>query len=556
MTKVLLTTIFRPFSKPGKFNREEDEKFLDYFSNRLTRESGPYVLHDNHPTVAPHMIAANIDADVTVLETPTLDEYKAELSKGYDVVGISFLVLHFPKMVHMVALARHLAPKAKVVLGGFGTALYGLDRLDVDGVCQGEGVRYMRDFLGQERDAPIVHPILTFDIRLRLGVQFPELPKTRFGVIVNGFGCPHACEFCSTSAYFGKRHLPFVTSGPALYETMARYDRERNIRDFIIYEEDFYLYKKYIEQYMRRFHEQPAPYSFGCYATIFALSKYDVEDLVKTGLSHVWIGVESADSPFKKSSGRPIEAIFDDLQKYGVTTTGSIIAGLDHHKRDNLDIEFDHLASLYPSTVQISNLIAGPGTPLRTRLEKEGRLLDKDLVESHLYSDTIFHPEFGRGELRQLIYQGYEHIYQKIGPSLYRMLATWFRGFDTMDGSPDAMLQMRADILKPRIKALALLFIDTAKFLPNDRIRAEVGELLDRLVDRLGPWSAKELFFARQVRTVFDKEEERLERDGAHVYEPATRVTRYRNRNDRMRPTTQTTDVLKDHDLETADALH
>src|SRR5205823_6635002 len=126
-----------------------------------------------------------------------------------------------------------------------------------------------------------------------------------------------------------------------------------------------------------------------------------------------WVGVESVDSPFHKSNGRPIAELFDELQHYGVTTTGSIIAGLDYHTRQNLPREFEHLASLFPSTVQISNLIAGPLTGLRERLEKEGRLLpDVDIRDSHLYSDMVAHPEFGRGELREWIFRGYDYVYE------------------------------------------------------------------------------------------------------------------------------------------------
>ncbi len=526
--RILMTSIFRPFSVPNKFNLPGDEQFLDYFSNRLTREPGLFVLHDNHPTVAPHMMASNVEADVTVMETPTLEEFREELKKNYDILGISFLTLHFPKLVHMITLARKLAPATRIIIGGFGTALHDLARLEIDGICEGEGVAYLRNFLGESTDQRVDHPLLTVDTRLRVAVQYPGLGSSRSGIIVNGFGCPHACEFCATSAYFGKRHVPFVATGSHLYDLMAHYDRSLGVRDFIIYEEDFFLYRRQIVEYLQAFEQRPAPYSFACYSTVKALTQFPIRDLVRAGLSHVWIGVESVESPFNKSVGRPIEELFDELQFYGVTTTGSIIAGMDHHSRANLAREFEHLASLFPSTVQISNLIASPKTDLRDRLEREGRLLpDVDIREAHLYSDIVSHPEFSRGELRGWIFRGYDHIYETIGPSLYRILQTWFRGWTALSTDADRLLKLRAEVLARRIRALAPVLLETSEFLPNDEIRSRVAALLSGIRSQMGDWSVAERAGASRIRYVFERERLRRQQEGPHIYEPETRVSYY-----------------------------
>jgi hypothetical protein len=526
--RVLFTTIFRPFSTPGKYNIAGDEKFLDYFSNRLTREPGMYPLHDTHPTVAPHLIAANLDADTVVLEVPTIDEFKEEVAKNYDYLCITFLTLHFPKLVHMIAWARKLAPNTKIVIGGFGTALYDLERLDVDHICQEEGIGFMRKVLGQDPKDPVTHPVIAFDIGLRIGVQHTGLPRKRVGVLVNGFGCPHACEFCSTSAYFGRKHVPLIRNGQDLLETMARYDREAGIRDFVIYEEDFYLYKRHIEDFLAAARSHPTLYSYACYSTIKSFSRWDIEDLVESGLTHAWVGVESLASPFAKSEGRPIADVFAELQRYGVTTTGSIIAGLDHHAKDNLALEFEHLAKLFPSTVQISNLIAGPGTPLRERLAGEKRLYeDVRLHDSHLYSEHVIHPEFGRGELRQFIFQGYDYIYNRIGPALYRIMKTWFQGACNMQSSPRERLRARGDLLMRRAAALRPIFLATAEFLPNDDIRAKVATCLDDMAQEMGAPDELNWALARRFREAFENEARRRATEGDHVYEPPTGRTEY-----------------------------
>jgi len=522
--KVLLTSVFRPFSTNNKYNLEEGDKFLDFFSKRLSVESGLFPLHDNHPTVPLYLIAANIDAQVTILETPTLDEYKAELQKGYDVLGITFYTFQLPKIMHMIAMARKFAPRTRVVIGGFGTALSNLEDLDVDGISKGEGVRFMRSFLNQDTEAPLVHPVLTFDIRLRLAVQYPELGDHKCGIIVNGFGCPHGCDFCTTSAYYGRKHIPFIKSGAQLYALMQHYEKAQGVRDFLIYEEDFLIYNKFVKEFIKCTKASDNNYSWGCFATVKALSKYDLTELVKSGLSHVWVGVESVKSPFAKSHGKPIAEIMDELNAHGITTTGSIIAGLDHHTAKIMYEEYDHLASLHPSTVQISSLIAGPGTALRKHLKEENRLIETvDIKESTLYSETIRHPAFDPGELKQTIFKGYEYIYQKIGPTLLRMLETWFSGYQTLHSSPDPLLNLRSQILKKRILSVRPIFYYTLDQLPNANIRGQTQALLKELEGIFGGLDDPTTKKAEMIGRCFAAEHERRMVEGLHIYEPDTR---------------------------------
>ena len=58
-----------------------------------------------------------------VLQYPSKRELIRELKKGYDYVGISFLMAIFHKVKDMVALIRQYAPNTKIILGGYGTVL-------------------------------------------------------------------------------------------------------------------------------------------------------------------------------------------------------------------------------------------------------------------------------------------------------------------------------------------------------------------------------------------------------------------------------------------------
>ena len=58
-----------------------------------------------------------------VLQYPSKRELIKELKKGYDYVGVSFIMAVMHKMKETVALIRKYAPRSKIVLGGYGTVL-------------------------------------------------------------------------------------------------------------------------------------------------------------------------------------------------------------------------------------------------------------------------------------------------------------------------------------------------------------------------------------------------------------------------------------------------
>ncbi len=58
-----------------------------------------------------------------VLQYPSKRELIKELKKGYDFVGISFLMAVMHKMKETVALIRRYAPQSQIVLGGYDRVL-------------------------------------------------------------------------------------------------------------------------------------------------------------------------------------------------------------------------------------------------------------------------------------------------------------------------------------------------------------------------------------------------------------------------------------------------
>lgn len=530
MAKILLTSVFRPFGIENKYNKKGDELLLDYLLARLTREPGPFALSSYVPSCGIHLIAANVGEEVKVLDWPSEDEFIAEIKKGYDYVGISFLIKGFRKVSRMIALIRKYAPQAKIVLGGFGTSLYEVNELGADYVCRGEGVSFFRSLLNKPANESVTHPVITTSMNLSAFRHYPFLRpwSHRIGLITNGFGCPNACEFCSTSSYYGHTHIPFLPSGRALYETMREFNRENGVTDFLLFEEDFCLYQDHVREFgLLNSRDLEHMFTFGCFSSVKSLSQYDLEELVSFGLGHVWIGVESSYAPFEKREGRPIQEIFAELHAMGVATTGSIIFGLDHHTPANLTEDLNFLASLYPSTVQISNLMAAEGTPLRDRLQKEGRIKKVGFKEADLFSEIIYHPQFSENELPERVFQAYNTIYESIGPTLLRLMVTWFDGYKNLKKNSSAKLRKRGEICGRQARGLVPFFLETGQFLPNDDIRYRVKDLLPEIISELGEVTSKEAAFSRLIRDVFKVEVERNLVIPEDPLEPEPMVTEY-----------------------------
>lgn len=530
MIKLLLTTVFRPFGIENKYNKKGDELLLDYLASRLTREPGLFSLSSYVTHSSLHLIAANLPVESKVLEYPSLEEFIEEIQKEYDYVGISFNIKGFRKVFRMISLVKKYSPKTKVVIGGFGTCLHNIEDLGADFVCKGEGVSFMRKLMGFPEDLKLINPEITVEVTLKVLQDYDFLDKPRMGLITSGFGCPNACEFCCTSAYYGHKHIPFLETGKDIYETMT-YMRDKaanKVDHFLIYEEDFMLYEDKVKELGKLIREDmDNPLTFACFASVRSISNYDLEELVSMGMGHAWIGIESVDPPFKKRFGRDIKGLFHELHSLGVTTTGSSIFGLEHHTSENLSKEIDFINLLRPSTVQLANLMPGEGSPLRIRLEREGRIRKVGFKDADLYSEIIDHPNFGPGEITTEIFKGYERIYNTLGPSIYRVLDTWFTGYKNLRKSPNPVLKRRSELYAEKVKGLIPIFLETARYLPNDEVRTEVKNTLDEISYELGEPGPGQVRTGELIGRIFDLEYAKRKNIEAKPIEPGSTATNY-----------------------------
>src|SRR5262245_15378616 len=245
---VLLSSVFKPFAQDDEFGSRAINP-AELYHNQVTREQGPFSLRMFHRTWSLMLLQSNITAPCTVLDFPTRARFVEELkTHDYDVVGLTGIIVNVGKVREMCRLIRQHSPKSTIVVGGHVTAIPGIEQmLDADHIVKGEGVAWLREFLGEDVNRAIEHPVIPSSF----GFQLMGLPAPRGGgnaaaTILSSVGCPMGCNFCTTSEFFGGkgRMVTFLKSGDDVFRAMSRAEAEIGARAFFMMDENFLLYKR------------------------------------------------------------------------------------------------------------------------------------------------------------------------------------------------------------------------------------------------------------------------------------------------------------------------
>ena len=119
--------------------------------------------------------------------------------------------------------------------------------IDADHIVKGEGVSWMRRYLGEDESAPIRHPAIVSGMRTRImGIRLPDRKGATAATIIPSVGCPMGCNFCTTSAFFGGKgkFVNFFETGDELFEVMSRMEDELKVNSFFVMDENFLLHRE------------------------------------------------------------------------------------------------------------------------------------------------------------------------------------------------------------------------------------------------------------------------------------------------------------------------
>jgi len=530
--RVLLSSVFGPYAQDDEFGSRAINP-MELYHNQVTRAQGSFSIRRFHRSWGILMIQENISAPCTVLDFPARQAFARELTAHrYDIVGISSIIVNVGKAREMCRMIRELSPHSTIVVGGHVAAIPGIEQiLDADHIVKGDGIEWMRRYLGEDPAAPIRHPALSsgFDLRV-MGVRVPDSVDTS-ATIIASVGCPMGCNFCTTSAFFGGKGkiVNLYSTGEELFRLMEEAEATRGVTSFFIMDENFLLQRKRAMDLLARMKAAGKSWGFHIFSSANAIQKYSYEELVELGVATIWLGLESAQAGYAKLDGADTLRLTRELREHGIVLLGSTILGLEHHTPENIGAEIEHAVAHQTDLHQFMLYTPVPGTPLYREMEDQGRLLeDVDLADIHGQDRFNFrHAAISQAESSQFLESAFRIDFERNGPSLFRICRTTFQGWKRYKDHPDARVRARIRREGRTLRAYAAIL-----WAMEHRLKGANGQVVPRIRALRREIEQEFGFVAAAVSRIFGpvlwwtslREDKRLARGERH--EPPTIIGR------------------------------
>jgi hypothetical protein len=155
--------------------------------------------------------------------------------------------------------------------------------------------------------------------------------------------------------------------------------------------------------------------------------------------------------------------------------------------------EFDGLMKLKPALGQY--LIYGPvpGTPFNERVRRENLMRDEFVKhpeqlyrQADGFTTTMKHPTLSGAEIEGLQQWCFEQDFQRLGPSIFRVLEGRLLGYQKLKNSPNPFLRKKAEVYATDLRCSYPVFLAGRLLGPNVAVRHWIGDLEQRIYAELG----------------------------------------------------------------------
>jgi radical SAM superfamily enzyme YgiQ (UPF0313 family) len=532
--RVLFSSVFGPYAQDDEFGSRKINP-MELYHNQVTREQGPFSLRMFHRSWGILMIQQNISAPTTVLDFPTREAFAEELrAHHYDIVGITSIIVNVGKVREMCRMVRELSPQSTIVVGGHVAALPGIETMvDADHVVKGDGISWMRRFLGEDESAPIRHPEIVSGFGTRsLGMKMPVSKGSTAATIIPSVGCPMGCNFCTTSAFFGGkgRYLNFYNTGAELFGVMSGMERKLEVKSFFMMDENFLLHKRRAMELLRLMQAENKAWSLYVFSSANAIAQYTMRELVELGVSWIWMGLESPQSGYLKLKGADTIALTRELRRHGIKLLGSTIVGLEHHTPANIESEIEHAVAHDTDFHQFMLYTPVPGTPLYSEMQEQDRMLpDVDIADIHgQHSFNFRHAAISKEDSKRWLDYAFRRDFERNGPSIYRICRTTLDGWRRYGKDADARVRARFAREGRALSdgyAAALWAMEHHLRAANASAAAQIGQLRHEIGREFG-WLTRLASAALGPLLLWTTRREERRLAAGHTYEPPTIIER------------------------------
>ena len=230
-----------------------------------------------------------------------------------------------------------------------------------------------------------------------------------------------------------------------------------------------------------------------CFASVRALSRYSITEIMEMGIDGMWIGYEGTRSGYDKQSGRPVSEVFTEFRDHGITILASMIVGFPYQNREIIQEELNGLLSLKPAFSQF--LIYGPvpGTPFFKHV-KENNLFHEYVEEKPKeyyrratgFFSVVKHKEMTAAEIESIQRNCFDDDFRRLGPSIYRVVETWLNGYLKWKDSDIPVMRKKAQYFAKRVRRAYSAFLPGKLFGPTREVRHKIRALQKRVHRELG----------------------------------------------------------------------
>ncbi|MFX1437553.1 MAG: B12-binding domain-containing radical SAM protein [Promethearchaeota archaeon] len=541
--RILLTTPTYPYP-----TLPANDSLTDATGQRFTHGDDIFTIISHTHCFGNHILAQNINTPSTLLEYPRWKHFAKEVDKGYDYIGISCFPVHLDTVLKMCEYIRKNSPDTTILLGSYGAqafkAKYDEDtqKKYVDHAVKGEGVKFLRELLGEDINRPIEQKLMP---KCGGSLWFiDKYPRGTIGFLVSGLGCPGACDFCSTTEMFGYKRIQML-SPEELVKHMHLYHKYfPDISQIFVIEEDHFRYPEYLIKTKQYWESNPKVvesldwFAFGSVDHIWNFAdKYGWDAIAEIGIGAIFIGVESkfaGEHGYTKVKEADAREVFNNLHNRGIRTIGAWICGWDFHDHSNIHEDLNYFVACYPTYEQLTRLSPFPGTTLYNKMKKSGRLRDVPWEDVHFWSGSQENVALEIHETLNLTEYGYDLIYKTWGPSILRKLDVILRGYEfCLNSDNPIMRDHKSKFFKQQAAVLQSVCGAMDRFAPNGVVRRRVRKIDQKYRDLIGEPSAIQNVLSRNLEKRAKKLKIRNFLDPINRYpkqEPAKRYLYLKNK--------------------------
>lgn len=529
--RVLLASPFGPYAQDDQYGSRAINP-MELFHNQVTRVQGPFSFRSFYRSWGLMLIQVNLQAPCTLLDFPSEERFLAEIkTQKYEVIGISSIVPNLFKVRRMCRMIRKHQPDATIVVGGHIANVPGLDKLiDADHIVRGDGVRWMRRFLGEDENRPVAHPLaMTNNLPRVMGTPLVNHAGLDNATLIPSAGCPLGCNFCSTSAMFGgKGHfVEFFKTGEDLFDVMCEMESRLNIHGFFVMDENFLLDRPRALRLLDLMERHGKSWYMKVFGSANALRRYSMEELVGLGVNWVWLGLEGKDSRYGKLAGIDTHSLVQELQSHGIRVLGSSIIGLEEHCAENIDEAIENAVSHNTDLHQFMLYTPVPGTPLYAEHESNGTLLKwSDFSLGDIHGQLRFnfrHANIKNGEEGEFLLRAFQRDFEANGPSIVRIVRTLLQGWNRYKDHPNPRIRARFayEASNLPVNYAGALWAAQRRFQNDPHRRQLIADIYEDLCAEFGDAArAAGPVVGRRLFRALQREEARLEK--GWTYEPPT----------------------------------